>query len=113
MSSLLDVLAWLCIGLGAVFTALPLRALARSPSAHGAKKANTWAELRAGLSGVSVGLALFALRTHGPVSWLLSIPVFAMVTLIVALWTRSRIRRRSGGPTRTQRAPRRGDHPGL
>jgi hypothetical protein len=95
MSSLLEVLAWLCIGLGAALTALPLTT--KRNDGRGMRAA-AWPEFCVGLSGVSVGLSLLGMRTHGTVPWLFSIPLFTMVILNLALWIRSRIHHRSGEP---------------
>jgi hypothetical protein len=98
MSSLLEVLAWACVGMGAAFTALPLRTLTKKNSWRWTKTVEAWSELRSGLTGVAVGVALLGTRTHGTAYWLMSIPLLTMVTLDLALWIRSRIRRRSGKP---------------
>ncbi len=75
MDSVLEVLGWLCLGLGALFAVPALFALiaARHRGHRGAhrgdagpKRAEAWSELRGGTIGMAIGLSDVAGRAaHG------------------------------------------------
>jgi hypothetical protein len=107
MSTLVRVLAWLCIGLGALYSAEKLARLVRS---RGARKqrgerpptaSEAWSSIRTYVLTAAVGLSVLGnqWKFYTAKWWLAQLPLFALLTLYLASWIRSRIRRRSGRST--------------
>jgi hypothetical protein len=104
MDSVLQVLGWLCLGLGALFAVPALVALIalRHPGHRGAhrgdpgsKRAEARSDLGACTTAMAVGLSDVAGRAaHGALWWLVTAPLFTIVLINLTLWLRPRVRRR-------------------
>jgi hypothetical protein len=104
MDSVLQVLGWLLLALGAVFAVPALVALIarRHPGGRGAhrsdarpNRAKAWSDLGAGTSAMAIGLSDVAGRAaHGVLWWLVNAPLLTIVILNLALWLRPRVLRR-------------------
>jgi hypothetical protein len=104
MDSVLQVLGWLLLALGAVFAVPALVALIarRHPGGRGAhrsdarpKRAEAWSALGAGTIAMAIGLSDVAGRAaHGALWWLVNAPLLTVVLMNVALWLRPRVLRR-------------------
>jgi hypothetical protein len=109
MSTFVRVLAWLCIGVGALYSVNALVRLALGASARKQNGARVftmheaWSKLRTYLIGIAIGLSLLAIqwKANTVTWWLANLPLFALLGLNVALLMRSRISRRSGRSTIT------------
>ncbi len=103
MSAFIKGVAWLCIALGAIGSVNALTALARQRRGRrrhrrAMGRGDGWSELRTYLTIAAIGVSVLGdLSTDREVLWLASIPIFVMVIVNLASWTRSRLRRR---PTR-------------
>jgi hypothetical protein len=107
MSSLLKILAWLCIGLGGLHSAVTLirlpagsasgRSRQRGRPGHRGRRRSraAWSDLRTSLTAVAVGLSLLAdqWKAGTPKWWLAASPIFLIVTLNLGLWLTARVRR--------------------
>jgi hypothetical protein len=98
MSSPLEIMGWLAIGLGAGLAVRPLQTLLRRSRSSQMTAARAWSEVRLGLTLASSGLGWLGTVTHGTVAWLAIIPVSAMVIINLAVLAGSRIRRTRGMP---------------
>jgi hypothetical protein len=106
MSVALEVVAWVCIGLGTVcflhtLIEISTRRAARKQK-HGRvlTMGEAWSDIRTYLPGIAVGVSLLSYRwkDHSAWWWLANIPLFVIVAVSLTGSARSWIRRRPEVP---------------
>jgi hypothetical protein len=100
----LEILGWLCLGLGGLLAPPALYALIAARhrghrGAHssdpGAKRSEAWSDLGACTGAMAVGLSdVVGRAAHGALWWLVNVPLFTIVIINLALWLRPRVLRR-------------------
>ena len=101
---MIDVIAWISIGLGTLLGALYVIELttAKSVAAAGpAERRSAWWGLGSGVLIIAVGVSYLATEAkHGVLAWTARSAMIAVAGVTIALWLRARIRRGPTGPGR-------------
>jgi hypothetical protein len=97
-----DVIAWICIGLGALLGVSSVRELATAKPGvvkdDPAERRSVWSRLGSGVLIIAVGVSYLATGAKNDVlAWTAKAVSIAVISIMIALWFRARIRGKLAG----------------
>jgi energy-converting hydrogenase Eha subunit E len=98
-----DVIAWICIGLGALIGAFSVIELTTVKSvvaaSHPAERRRVWLSLGSAVLIIAVGVSYLATGAKNDMlAWIARSATIVVVSVTIVLWLRARIRTKPAGP---------------